>query len=287
MLKNTKIKYVFTTLAIGVACLAIYQINTYKPSLPRQVTEEIEPGTLYQIKMTFDNPPIFGVWGVQQDYLVPLNAGQLYRFEAKVNWTSAGATLTNNQRVLGELNCGYNARCNFTVKPEQDILALLRIYTDDPDNEFTLDIRKEDNSFFGSEQSERTEILKPAPIPIIDTNTTYTGNFFKSDAPLFRNGLGYVQDYRIHLSEGQNVKIGFKQDGIKAGIQILDRELKTLDTDFMLRDEQDPNLCIETKATYDGMYLIRILSKDPNAFENGKYKLDINIPLSGEKTCQR
>lgn len=287
MSKNTKIKYVVITLIMGIVFLTMYQINIYKPSLPHPTAKVIEPGTLYPIKMTLDNPPIFGARGVQQDYLVPLNAEQLYRFEIRVNWTSVGATLTNNQIVLGELHCGYNARCHFTVKPEQDTMALLRVYTDDPDNEFTLDIRKENNSFFGSKQSERSEIPNPTPIPVIDTNTTFTGNFSKSDAPLFKNGLGYVQDYRIHLSEGQNVKIRFKQDGIRAGIQILDRELKILDTDFMLRDNQDPKLCIETKAAYDGMYLLRILSKDPNAFKNGKYTLDISIPLSGEKTCQR
>ncbi|HHN8391428.1 TPA: hypothetical protein ACRRYK_003417 [Morganella morganii] len=92
--------------------------------------------------------------------------------------------------------------------------------------------------------------------------------------------------YRIHLAEGQNIKISFEQNGISSGIQIFDRELKTLDTDFLFDDDQSRNLCIETKATYGGMYLIRILSEDPNVLENGKFKLDISTPSSGEKVCQ-
>ena len=286
MTKNAKRKYAVTTLVLGIVCFAIYLININNPSLPRHVPKMIEPGTLYTMKMTSDNPRVFGGPGVQQDYLVSLHAGQQYRFEARVNWMSVKATLTNNKKILEELSCGYNARCSFIMKPEQNILALLRVYTDDLDSDFTLDIRKEDNSLFGSKQSERTETLTPTPPPIITTNTTYTGKFFKSDVPLYTDGLGYIQDYRIHLAEGQNIKISFEQNGISSGIQIFDRELKTLDTDFLFDDNQSRNLCIETKATYDEMYLIRILSEDPNALENGKFKLDISTPSSGEKVCQ-
>lgn len=272
------------TLVLGIVCLVIYHLTLNKHSLPRPAIKMLEPGTLYTLKLTLDDPRSFGMSVVQQDYLVPLNAGQLYRFETRVGWMSVKATLTDNQKRLEELHCGYSARCSFTVKPEQNTLALLRVYTDDLDSEFTLDIRKEDNLFVGSKQSERTEVLKPTPIPVIDTNTTYTGEFLKTDAPLYTDGIGYVQHYRIQLAEGQNVTINLEQNGIDAGVEILDRELKTLESDFMHPDEKESNLCIETKAAYDGMYLIRILSRDPKTLENGKFKL--GITQSDEKTCQ-
>lgn len=77
---------------IFIIDLEVLYLGRYNENyLPRPLVKVIKQNKFYMMRMTSDNPPAVGhgSWGVQQDYLIPLNAGQEYRFEMSVGWISA------------------------------------------------------------------------------------------------------------------------------------------------------------------------------------------------------
>lgn len=272
----------------GLAGVALLNIGNDQNNLPRPPIPSLEPGVIYTVTMTSEDAPYFSdrgaVTGVQQDYLVNLKAGNSYWFESSVGWLGMEASLSEDGLLLGEMECGYNARCNFSVKPTKDTVALLRVKGDADSwkRAFTLDISVNDDDIFSRKPSSRTGKLYPASIPVVSSNVIYTGAFRTSDSPVFRNGEGSLQDYRIHLSAGQRVLVNVKSKGFDVGISLMNNKLNSLEREF---SDDGYNACIDANVAEEGMYLIRLTTGDTRALKNGDFTLEVSTPASSEQTC--
>lgn len=296
---NRKIYLIIFTIILLAGLTLLYRVDDHdvlqansgndKIPLLRPETPTLKPGVLYDVTMTMNDAPytnIFGgATGVQQDYLLRLQAGKSYHLEAKVPSLGIRVFLFSKGKLLKEMWCRYNSRCPLSVTSEKDDLVLLRI-KGEPDSlnqSFTLEVTGSDSEILRGPPASSKSPLSPASIPVIKTNAAYTGTFLSSDAPVANAGKGHIQDYRFHLSKGQRVLVNVKTNDFDAGLRLLDSELNTLKVEWAERDSQNP--CIEASAVKDGMFLLRIFTLDERAMNNGQFTLNVVAPAAIEKTC--
>lgn len=266
---------------IGTLIYVSYKKSDYLPPLSYSV---LNTDVLYKITMHDTDTSGLRFGEPKQFYRILLKANQSYRFVARVNWLSMEAKLYGNGKIIKELNCGYNERCNFTVKQDKDTWALLRVSANELNTPFTLEVRKISDVFDNGESAVRSESLQPLSLPVLQTDKIYNGHFIPDDAPYRIDGSGYSQSYLVELRANQKVYIQATSSRAQLGLQVSD----FMDMRQRLR-EKGNNICLMITAPKNGMYTVVIYKYDelnPESPENNTFTLNVSNSVDEMRECQ-
>lgn len=277
---RSKVAIIASVTLIALSTFHYFSIKKNN-DLPRVKLPEMEFGILYDVKMTTDNPPFFAktgrITGVQQDYLVNMQPGFTYWFESSVGWQHMEASLSADGKIIERMMCGYNARCNFGVTPANEMQALLRI-SGEPgrdDQRFNFIINAKKSPVYSSPDSTDHSVeLIPAQIPAINTNIIYNGEIRDTDLPLHPNNKGYIQDYRISLLAGDNIRVKITPEAEPLNVHLVNNELTTLKRDSS--DDEKLEVCFNVKVDKDGFYLLRIFTPKSPQLKNSRFTLEVS-----------
>jgi hypothetical protein len=270
--------------------IALFNHHDIQISLPRLPLPTIESDVVYIVNLAPSDAPHIGkgggLDGVQQDYRIHLKAGKTYMFEVAVGWLEAEVSLYNENRLLGDTSCGYNARCKFFAQSPQDSWGTVRISggVGEKPEKFSLEVRRVKNAIFLGKQSDRIRVLQSASIPIINFNVVYDGEIKASDAPTFFNGRENSQDFRIHLEAGQTALAQAKSKGFDISVGIYGEDRKF---DFDIDDGVTPHTCVQVTAPEDGLYTLRVTALDLQKSQTGSFTLEVSKLLSDEQMCKK
>lgn len=284
MLKVKKIAAVALT---GLVVIGFIMFHGYKKgnNLPYILFPAMNADVLYKITMHNSDTSGLRFGEPKQFYHILLKANQAYRFETIVGWLGMEAKLYGNGRKIDELNCGYNARCHFSVKQDKDTWALLRLsgYGDALDTPFTFEVRRTNELYDRGTPAARSESIQPLPLPAINIGTVYNGRFSSRDVPSREDGSGSSQSYLVELKAGQKVYIN--------ATSVL-RDLRLQISDFMdMRErarEGGHDVCFAPTAPKNGMYTIDIYTYDELNKEHPEadnFTLKVSNSPDKEKDC--
>lgn len=265
MSRKAKASVLFIILVSIVTGLIGFNDNKQN-ALPKGPFTLIEPDVLYTISPRNSDAPSLTdqgiVEGVQQEYRIHLRKGKSYYTDMSVGWRDeVYIALFEDNSLLGEAWCGWQARCHFTVDAEHDIQATLKIRSTGIENTpFTIAIYDATNrGIFSRFTPKRSADISVAPMPVIEQDGIYSGTFYASNSPLFWDGTGNLNDYRLTLNQNDTVMVKATSSGPDIGVSLYDG-VKRLASGF--KQDDDPDACFKIKVLATGQYVVRIWTKD-------------------------
>lgn len=264
---NYKTKIISLFIILLSIIIGLIWINTTKRNeLPKVSFPTIEANVLYLISPHNSDAPSLSdggqYEGVQQEYRILLQRGKTYYTDMNVDWRDAVyVALFEDNKLLGQTSCGWQARCNFIVVAEHDIWATLKVRSTGIKNiPFTVAVYDATgHGMFSGFRPKHNSDITAAPIPFIENDGVYHGTFYASNSPLFWTGKGSLNDYRISLNQDDTIMVKADSSGANIGVSLYNEE-KRYAQGFKRGDDTDA--CFKVKIPDAGQYIIRVWTKD-------------------------